>query len=142
MNNIYKQTSQKILEKLDVLSQIAVDRQYALQPDLWKPYQQAGYIKSLRDAGYHFSYLAESLAVNDPSLFLDYVLWAKVLFTSLKLPADALEVALECSRQALQETLQPEMTVLTLSYIDSALKHLSESSGVLESFISPDFAAL
>jgi len=135
MNIIGKQTGQMIIDKLDVLSQIAVDRQYALQSELWKPFKQVGVSKSLRDAGYHFSYLAESLAANDPSLFLDYITWVKVLFTGLKLPSEALTVALQCSNQALIETLPPDMTALTQSYIDAALQHLSKSPGGLESFI-------
>ena len=127
-----------IYEQLDKLSQISVDRQYALQPELWKPYGQTGYKKSIRDAGYHFSYLAESLAVDDSSLFLDYVAWLKVLFAGLNFPPQALITALDCTNLALQEALQPALAAQGHSYIKAALEHLSHTPETVDSFILTD----
>jgi len=52
MDNLFKQTSQMIIEKREFLAHLAVDRQVALQPELWKPYIQDGYLKSLRGSVY------------------------------------------------------------------------------------------
>jgi methanogenic corrinoid protein MtbC1 len=138
MNVLYKQTSQTIIDKLDDLARVSVDRQYALQPDTWVSFGKAGYAKSIRDAGYHFSYLAESLAVNDASLFLDYAAWAKVLFAGLNFPPQALTTALECMGGAIHETLQGDTAALACSTIDAALEHLSHISENIDSFISPE----
>jgi methanogenic corrinoid protein MtbC1 len=137
MNTLYKQASQAIVDNFDVLSQVTVDRQYGIQTEFWKPYNQAGYKKSLRDSGYHFSYLAESLAANDSSLFLDYVAWVKVLFAGLKFPAKVLTTTLDCMDQAMQDKLEPDLAALASSYVEAARKHLSYTSETLESFISP-----
>jgi MerR family transcriptional regulator, light-induced transcriptional regulator len=137
MDAFSRQSSKTINDKIDNLSQVAVDLQYSIQSDLWKPYNQIGYIKSIRDAGYHFSYLAESLAANDPALFLDYVLWAKVLFAGLKLPQNALRTSLECMKQALQESLEQDMAIIACEYIIFALERLPDAADSLESFLSP-----
>ncbi|MGM0401803.1 MAG: cobalamin-dependent protein [Chloroflexota bacterium] len=138
MNDISTETSRAIREQMDTLAQNAVDRQYALQPDLWEAYGQAGYEKSVRDARYHFSYLAEALAADDASLFLDYVGWAKVLFAGLDFPPQALMGALECMDQALQETLDPELAAVAADCVDTAQKRLPRMPDTRESYIRPD----
>jgi MerR family transcriptional regulator, light-induced transcriptional regulator len=138
MLTLHQQASQAITEKLDTLARSAVDRQYTRQAEHWKPYNQAGYAKSIRDAGYHFSYLAESLAADDTSLFLDYAAWVKVLFAGLNFPPAALTVNLECMDQALAETLAPDLAVLAHSYIDAALEHLHHTTETLQSFMTPE----
>jgi MerR family transcriptional regulator, light-induced transcriptional regulator len=130
--------SQKIMEQLDTLSRNAVDRHYALQLEQWQPFQQPGYAKSLRDSGYHFSYLAEALAANDLSLFLDYIGWVKVLFTGLKFSENVIEVALTTMNQALQETLPPDLSAAAGSYIDAALAQLPNMPSTLNSNLNPD----
>ena len=138
MDPLFKQASQTIVDQLDVLARLAVDQQYALQPEIWKFYNQAGYTKSLRDAGYHFSYLAESLAANDPVLFLDYIAWAKVLFAGLRFQSQALTAMLGCMNQAVRETLPPDLAGAAYSYIDAALKHLSHTADRPDSFLLPE----
>jgi len=137
MDKLKEQASLVIREQLDQIAKVAVDLQYALQSDVWKPYEGSGYTKSLRDSGYHFSYLAESLAANDPALFLEYVAWAKVLFTSLNFPPRALITTLDCMRQALQQNLTPDLAAAAIGYINAASEHLAQAPENIESFISP-----
>jgi MerR family transcriptional regulator, light-induced transcriptional regulator len=132
------QSKNVINKNLDKLAKIAVQEQYFLQPELWKPFGQSGIEKSMRDAKYHFSYLADSLNVNDPALFLDYLAWAKVLFSGLNFPLDSLTVNLKCMNKAIKEILPPEMVILTGSYIDAALEHIANCPEILPSFFSPD----
>jgi methanogenic corrinoid protein MtbC1 len=138
MNTLYKQVSQTITDKLDLLAQMTVDQQYALQAEQWKPYQRTGYTKSLRDAGYHFSYLAEALAANNPTLFLDYIDWVKVLFTGLNFSPQVITTTLNCMNQSLQENLQSDQAALARSFIDAALEHLPRAPETLGSFILPE----
>ncbi|MFP3896492.1 MAG: cobalamin-dependent protein [Anaerolineales bacterium] len=137
MTDSSKKASRGIREHIGALARNAVDRQYALQPDLWESYGQAGYEKSVRDGRYHFSYLAEALAADDASLFLDYVGWAKVLFAGLDFPPQALMGALECMDQALQETLEPKLAEVARRYIHTAQEHLPHMPDTHESHIRP-----
>ena len=132
------QAGKAIMDNLDALAKFSVDLQYAHQDGLWIPYGTAGYTKSIRDGIYHFSYLAESLAANEPGLFLDYIAWARVLFSGLKLPSGALVSALDCMNQAVHETLQPETALLAQSTLNAALDQLTHDPEALPSFILPD----
>lgn len=72
------------------LAERIVELQYARQPEIWKPLGHPGREKSVRDAGYHLIYLAEALEADDPTLFSEYLAWVKILFASLKFPAQVL----------------------------------------------------
>ena len=138
MNSLYAKTSQSIIENQEILAKTSVDQQYALQASFWKTYNPTGYEKSIRDSGYHFLYLAESLAAANSVLFLDYVAWAKVLFAGLKFPANTMTTTLKCMGQALDKTLQPDLAVVAHSYINAALEHLSVMPSNVASYLSPD----
>ena len=132
-----KPAGQMIMDQLDALSRAAVDHQYTLQSEIWKAYGQAGYTKSVRDAAYHFSYLAESLAANHPSLFIDYIAWLKVLLAGLKFPAPVLTAMLNTSDQALQEILAPDLAAEACATVDAACAHLPLIPEALASFLEP-----
>jgi methanogenic corrinoid protein MtbC1 len=137
MNTTAQKAGQLIIDNLDSLVKLSVDRQYSLQSEFWKTYNQTGYTKSLRDTGYHFTYLAESLMADDPALFLDYVAWVKVLFANLKFPLTVLTTCLDCMGLAVKETLEPEFALEVDNYLKSAQEHCSRSPETITSFISP-----
>ena len=96
------------------LAEAVVALQYERQPEVWKPYGDAGWKKGIQDMKYHFSFLSEAIRADDPSLFADYVAWVKELFAGLHFPDDAMIETLECTRQMLQTRLTPEqMAVMT-----------------------------
>ncbi len=131
-----KMSGQVIRERIAALSESIAEQQYKLQSEIWKPFGIAGRAKSVRDAGYHLTYLVEALDAEDPVLFSEYVAWVKVLFAGLKLPDDAFPVALKLTRQALIEELPPEHAQLAVEYLDFGLSRLETSPLVPESFIS------
>ena len=51
----------------------AVDRQYAIDPQLSTMFGERGYRKSLEDAAFNIEHLAEAVALESPSAFVDYV---------------------------------------------------------------------
>ncbi len=109
-------TSRLIREKADWLAERTVALQYAQQAEIWDPYKPA-HAKSLRDAGYHFTYLAEALEAEDPQLFYEYLGWVKVLFNSLKFPDTVLPACLDCMAAALEESEAAELVRPALELI-------------------------
>lgn len=130
--------AKKIRDLQDVLADRIVTYQYELQPESWKPLGDLGRVKSVRDAGYHLTYLAEALEAGEPTLFTDYLAWVKVLFNGLKFGDDVLPVTMACTRRVLTETLDPELHTEILSFLDTALETYREAPSTLESFIGPD----
>ena len=71
VQRVDQSAGEAIQTQRDVIAEKAVARQYALKPDRWKRYGNVGREKSVRDVGYHLSYLAEAIAGADPRLFVE-----------------------------------------------------------------------
>lgn len=71
------------------------DLQYSRFPELEQRYGPEGKAKCLEDAVYHLSYLTTAAAVDDDSLFIDYVGWAKIMLAARGIPPDDLIAMLE-----------------------------------------------
>ena len=138
MSTIYQQAAKVIREKQNELAEGIVARQYESQHAIWKPLGDPGRAKSVRDAGYHLTYLAESLTAADPALFSEYLAWVKVLFAGLKFSENVLPTTLEFTRMALDETLSPDLKTATFEYMDIAQTVYQNAPSTIASFIESD----
>lgn len=118
--------SKLIRDMADVLAEAVVALQYQQQPEIWQPYGDPGRLKSVRDARYHFNYLAEALDAADPTLFVDYVSWVRTLFDNLGFPATVLPATLDCIRQVLPYYLPPEASASAEVVIAEAFYSLTD----------------
>ena len=116
-----------IQDRKQSLAKTIVKRQYAQSKVQWEAYAEEGRQKSIRDAGYHLDYLAQSIASSSPELFIDYVSWVNVLFSRLDFPPDVLPTTLKLTREVLQETLPPEQYQRVGSYLDKAEAHIDQA---------------
>ena len=103
---IHQEISQALDSRCGFLAEAITARQYELMPELAERYGERGRRHCLKDAEYHLSYLADSIASASPSLFADYVDWAQVMLASRGIPAGDLARNLE----VLDETLRRELT--------------------------------
>jgi methanogenic corrinoid protein MtbC1 len=127
-----------ILQRLPSLAEAVVAKQYALQPEIWQAYGDVGREKSVRDAGYHLTYLAEAIGASDPSLFCDYVGWVKVLFANLNFPDEVLHTTLRCAANVLRDSLPPKYEAIAQEYLTAANQAWVEAPSDIPSFISSD----
>jgi MerR family transcriptional regulator, light-induced transcriptional regulator len=127
-----------IRRRQDELAERIVVCHLQRRPDDWKNLDETGRSKSVRDAGYNLTYLAEALAAGDPALFIDYLAWAKVLFAGLKFPADVISETLECTRQAVTALLEPQDSRAVLEYLDLGHSAVPAAPASPQSFIPPD----
>jgi MerR family transcriptional regulator, light-induced transcriptional regulator len=135
MDSLNIEISRWIDQKREALSESITARQYELQPDLAARYGEIGRKKCLQDANYHLSYLSESIAASSPSLFADYVAWAKVMLASRNIPAEDLSLNLEIISERLREALPREMGDIISNYIEAGLKQLPQFPSILPSFL-------
>ncbi len=131
------QVKQLLIAQRNALSEMAVARQYELQAQMWQPYGETGRAKSLRDTVWHFSYLAEAIGASDPTLFVDYVAWARALYAGLNLN-DMLPTTLRCMLEAVQASLPQPAQVVVSEYIQAGLEHLRRPLSAPPTFIPPD----
>jgi methanogenic corrinoid protein MtbC1 len=120
------------------LAEAVVARHYELTPDSWLRYGSAGREKSVRDAGYHLTYLSEAIGVSAPRIFFDYVTWLQVLFAGLGFPSETVAVVLECMRHVIRRDMAADVASVTDEYLQLAEAQLRVEPVATASFIRPD----
>ncbi len=138
INPAHHLCSQEIMKKQRPLAEAIVELQYRRQPQVWKPYGDPGWEKSVRDAGYHLTYLAEAINASDPALWSEYLAWVKVLFANLNFPETVLPTTLDCTRQALLEQLSAESSALAVEMLDTGVRSLEHALPIHPSYLEGD----
>jgi methanogenic corrinoid protein MtbC1 len=122
-----------ILDHSEAIAEAVVHRHYDEHLERWEPYGPPGYEKSIRDVTYHLSYLAEALDAQDPSLFVDYLGWAKVLFTQLGFRDQMLVRSLKYMDEVLSTLLPDVLQSVAREYVDIGLQHVRSAPTSLPS---------
>lgn len=82
-------------------------------------------------------YLAQSVAMDSPLLFINYVLWLKVLLMQYKITAEDLRINFTLMKDAISASLDPPARELILSYLDMAIFHMKGEESP-PSFLRPE----
>lgn len=135
MENLFKQAGNLVNDQRMALAETIVAMQYERQPGAWERYGEKGRQISIRDQAYHLQFLAEALIAQDSSLFTDYVNWARELFAGLRLPEAAMEVALECTREALRHALPPEYAAAADPFLVAALEAMQREAPLTDNYL-------
>jgi methanogenic corrinoid protein MtbC1 len=131
--------NKRVAEALDArrgsICEAVVARQYELWPGLAARYGERGRARCLEDAGYHLSYLSQSIASAAPSLFSNYVAWARVMLAGRGIPAEDLASNLKCILDGVREALPEDMSELACRYVEASLSQLPQLPDELPSYI-------
>lgn len=92
------------LSKADI-AELVYSRIYLDDPVLFEKYGEEGKKNIINDILFHLSYLDTSYQANEPKLFIDYVIWCKMYFSSIKLPLPWVVRGFEIMRDVLKEKL-------------------------------------
>lgn len=138
MNDLHQRVAHTIQTRRQEFAEEIVTKQYDLQPDFWATFGEEGRAKSVRDAGYHLSYLAEAINATDPSLFLDYIDWVRILFTGLNFSDEHLLTTLDCTRAVLQKKLPPPMSAVAREYLDASFWRVQTALATPSPFVSEE----
>jgi methanogenic corrinoid protein MtbC1 len=122
-----------ILDHTEAIAEAVVRRHYDEHLERWEPYGPPGYEKSIRDVTYHLSYLAEALDSGDPSLFLDYLGWAKVLFAQLGFEDQMLVRSLRYLDEVFANSLPEPLQGPVRDYVRTGLEHVRAAPSRLPS---------
>ncbi len=138
MENLTIQFENLVLQHKAEIAEKVVEKQYALQPEFWKPFGSKGRQLSVRDAGYHLPFLIESVVSDDPEVFSEYVAWVKRLFRGLNFPDEVMVFTLKCTDDVLKEMLPNELHDVFEPHIDAGLKKMDEPLPDMVSYIDTD----
>ncbi|WP_042198026.1 cobalamin-dependent protein [Paenibacillus camerounensis] len=128
-------------ERLKMIAEQLADeitlRQYERQPELKQRFGPSGMARTRQDSLYHLRYLAQSVAMDSPLLFINYVLWLKVLLMQYKITAEDLRINFTLMKDAISASLEPPARELILSYLDMAVFHMKGEESP-PSFLRPE----
>lgn len=108
MTTTQHRAAEFIRDRKAQLAEAVVALEFDRHPELEQRYGPIGREKSLQDAGYHLAYLSEALALENRSLFVDYVAWAKIVLTQRRVLPSDLAFHLECTTEVLCRELPDE----------------------------------
>ncbi|WP_025681185.1 B12-binding domain-containing protein [Paenibacillus massiliensis] len=109
----YSNAGELLLTRAGELADWIVDRQYDLQPELMERYGPIGKVKTRQDTLYSLQFLAESVMVDSPKLFVQYISWLKILLEGFGITSQDLVINLRLTDNALEELLEhPGKTML------------------------------
>lgn len=127
-----------ITSKRHEIADFMTEQQFERMPGLSERYGAIGRVRCHEDALYHLSYLADAAAVDSPSLFTDYIAWARVLLAQLNIPIDDLALNLQILREGLFNSLEAAHAETAAAYVDAALEKLPAFAAELPSMTQGD----
>jgi signal transduction histidine kinase/ActR/RegA family two-component response regulator len=140
MPDLNRQAGQTIESQCRALAEAVVTRQYQLQPELRQRYGEGGQAKCVQDTEYHLAYLAAAVRYSSPTLFSDYISWAKAVLAAFGVGPEDVEGNLVCLRDVLSEKLPGGMDEVVAPYVEAALRALPEAPTALPSALDGDDA--
>ncbi len=135
--NPTKKAGLKIQDSKDLLVEYIVAKQIDLQPVL-SEYNFQQKRSFYEDTEYHLSYLAESLKLNEPILFEEYIKWVKIFFSTINLPPEHIIANFKITKDALRLFLNEEDLEVALTYLDNAIDIFQSESPKFDSYILDD----
>lgn len=117
------------------LATAVAKHQYSQYSQEWSEVKTSHFQKSVRDIAYHLDYLAEALNADKPSLFEDYIQWAKALFIGLKFPDTVLPQTIESMRTVLKDFLPAETYPVLDSYLDAGIAQCTNAPNQPNSYM-------
>ena len=133
-----------IRARVPALAEAAATRYFRQYPQALAQWGDEGRRRTVEDYGFHLQYLAEALWAGQPSLFIGYIGWAKVLLERIQIPGHVLADALECLSQVLAEELPPDLGLSPLDFLRRAVSRLPQLPADLPTTLEPPapYAAL
>lgn len=130
-----QRVSQEIQSNRAKIAATLVEREFARHPELTSRYGPIGREKSLQDANYHLSFLAQALALNSRALFVDYIAWVKVMLAQRGVLASDLAFHLGCLAEVLEETLSAESGTQAAAFVRGAVEAIPAMPEDLPTFL-------
>ncbi len=135
MDEINRIISQKIKAARDTFPALLLEEHFKIQPQLKEKYKERQIKLYIEDTRYHLSYLAESIAANEPVLFNEYLAWAKTFFANLPVTDEEIILNLELLRDKLAGTLPAEYSIVTNKFINEGISRYKSQNTFPPTFI-------
>jgi len=127
--------SRALLAARQEIAQAVVALEFELHPDLAQRFGASGRERSLQDALYHLAFLAQSLAVDSPAFFAEYVAWVKVVLVRRGVSETTLADHLRCMARVIHERIPADAAAAAEAAIETVLEQLAGMPEDIPTFI-------
>jgi len=115
---------QQLIIEADRLAEQVTHMQYLKQPDLYQRFGAKGRERTKQDSLYSLSYLAESVLMKSPALFINYISWLKLLLSGYRVTEEDLIVNLVAIKKVLLEHFEHHDKPRVVDYLDMGIDHV------------------
>lgn len=112
-----------------------VERQLQARPQLRQSYTPWQMQMMRDDIKFHLDHLVESIAIEAPNLFEEYVRWTRYVLEARGIPGPILQETFDCIRAELQDWNDGSLAEVAAPYLDRATTACTASLPPLASFI-------
>lgn len=131
-----KSDIQIFAQSTDQLARHITELHFKNHPELTERYGAAGKDRCYEDAVFHLNYLAESITMQLPDMYANYILWAASMLESRNIPESDLYNNIDYVQQSIEELLGKQYAKLTEPYIQAAKEKLSNRKAENNSYIN------
>jgi MerR family transcriptional regulator, light-induced transcriptional regulator len=132
-------TSQKLADeisaKCESMVELVIKEQYHRHPELERRYGPAGKQRCREDIQYHFCTLTEAVTSQEEALWLNYVMWGKIVLTSRKIRTDDLIDTLTLMQEVLSEKVSKRASTVANEYLQRTIDLYESFPNVVPTYI-------
>jgi len=134
---VAKEASNEIAAQVVSLIDEVMRSQYKRHPELEKRYGEAGKKRCREDIDFHFCTLSEALMLEEPTLWLNYVAWGKIVLVSRRIRLDDLIDTLAIMQEVISAKLTERSAAIANEYIQMAIDKFDSFPDAPPSYIDP-----
>jgi methanogenic corrinoid protein MtbC1 len=127
MNSLNQIVGDKIEFHKNAISKETLETHFEMSPVFKMKYTQREKALYIQDSDYKLSYLSEAIRLSQPELFTEYMRWAKVFYTSLKIVDKEFFVYLDILKSKLKILFNEDEFILLSEYFEDGLSAFNES---------------
>ena len=120
----------------DALFHDICEKVFQAYPEIEEKFGNEGEDLTREYVQYHIDYLTSAVCLGEKHIFLDYIGWLKIYFTSIQLPKEYILPPLRFLRQSVAGMLEPLEAAYVNGFIDYALERYNELPVKENSYIS------
>lgn len=109
-------------------------------PELTETHSRIDQSRHFDDIGFHLRFLAESVAVGEPELFIAYVRWLKSLYAHLEIDEAAIFAGIDVLEEEIRNHLEPEEWELLRPMVAAGKRAIELPLTIERSFVAKSTA--
>src|SRR4051812_46988584 len=121
MSDLSQKLAEEISAKSASLIASVMKEQYRRHPELERRYGLAGRQRCREDIEYHFCTLTEAVAAEEEAIWLNYVVWGKIVLVSRKIRNDDLIDTFTLMQEVLSDNVSKRASAIANKFLQRTI---------------------